>query len=210
MEGSRLRILKLLQRHNRATVDWLSKEMGLASATVRRHLDILQRDQLVTFDQVKKKTGRPEYTYHLTEVGQETLPKEYDRLIVRLLNEISSISKSDSRNLDGTGVLNLAFQRMADRTLSEMSTNALTTTKHRLAAAVAFLEKEKFEPEMQETNGSVRILLHNCPYRSVALGNRAVCTYDHLVLSRILGSEAVQQGCIGANDDVCCYEVPAA
>ena len=91
MEGSRLRILRLLQRQEHASVEQLSKEMELASATVRRHLDILQRDQLVSFTQVKKKTGRPEHTYYLTETGQETLPKNYSSLLSRLLEEIRSL-----------------------------------------------------------------------------------------------------------------------
>ncbi len=34
------------------TVDELAKDIGLAPATIRRHLDILQRDQLAAFEQV--------------------------------------------------------------------------------------------------------------------------------------------------------------
>ena len=54
MEGTRLGILTLLQRQS-ATVDQLRTELGLAAATVRRHLDILQRDRLVTFQAVRRK-----------------------------------------------------------------------------------------------------------------------------------------------------------
>ena len=49
MEGTRLRILEHLQQENQ-TVGGLATIMGLAPATVRRHLDILQRDHLIPPD----------------------------------------------------------------------------------------------------------------------------------------------------------------
>ena len=69
MEGARLRILQLLQKHSNDTVEGLANAIGLAPATIRRHLDILQRDRLVTFEEVRKRTGRPEYSFYLTEGG---------------------------------------------------------------------------------------------------------------------------------------------
>ena len=43
METTRQTILGILRRH-KATVDDLTTELGLAPATVRRHLDILARE----------------------------------------------------------------------------------------------------------------------------------------------------------------------
>ena len=54
MEGTRLRILQLLQRNSCDTVDGLAKSIGLAPATIRRHLDILQCDRFVSFEEVRK------------------------------------------------------------------------------------------------------------------------------------------------------------
>ena len=71
MEGPRLRILQLLQKNTNDTVGGLAQAIGLAVATIRRHLDILRRDPLVAFEEVRKKTGRPEYSFFLTEDGQE-------------------------------------------------------------------------------------------------------------------------------------------
>ena len=59
METTRQTILSILRRRRRATVDELTKELGLAPATVRRHLDILARDSHVEVSQVRRKTGRP-------------------------------------------------------------------------------------------------------------------------------------------------------
>ncbi len=207
MDGPRLQILKLLQRQGHASVDQLSREVDLASATIRRHLDILQRDHLVTFEQVRKKTGRPEYTYFLTEAGQEFLPKDYGRLLGRLLQGISSLSRDDVTDRGGTELLQLIFQRMASQTVARTQSTDNEPFPQRVAKAVAVLQQERFEPEVQESDGTVRILLHNCPFRSAALGNGSVCTYDSLVISTILGADVSQEKCIHKNDDACCYVV---
>ena len=47
----------------------MAQAMGLASATVRRHLDILQRDHLVSWTEARRQTGRPHYVFFLTENG---------------------------------------------------------------------------------------------------------------------------------------------
>jgi len=50
MEGTRHRILQQLQKKTNDSVGGLAGSMGLAPATIRRHLDILQRDRLVAFE----------------------------------------------------------------------------------------------------------------------------------------------------------------
>ena len=205
MEGSRLRILRLLQRQVHASVEQLSKEMELASATVRRHLDILQRDQLVSFAQVKKKTGRPEHAYYLTESGQEALPKDYSSLLSRLLEEMSALSREEVSGLGGDGVVELAFQRMAEHTVERVPLSSSDSLQDRIARATDVLKAEKFEPSIEESNGSVRISLHNCPFRAVALKTDSICTYDRLVLSSILGNDVKLEQCMRGGDEACCY-----
>ena len=207
MDGPRQEILKLLQRHDRASVDQLSREVGLASATIRRHLDILQRDQLITYGQLKKRTGRPEYTYYLTELGQESMPKDYGRLVGRLLRELSSLSPADVMDQCGAELLQLLFRRMASQTAAMTQVSVDEPFSQRLTKAVAVLQQERFDPEVQEVDGTVSILLHNCPFRSAALENDSVCTYDSLVLSTVLGTSVSQEKCIHNNDSVCCYVV---
>ena len=205
MEGSRPRILNLLQRHQHATVDQLSRHMDLASATVRRHLDILQRDQLVAYQQVKKKTGRPEYLYYLTEAGQESLPKGYDRILGHLLKEMSSLSQAEVGNRNGEDLLQLLFRRMAQQTAASKHMELQEPLTQRVASAVSILEEEQFQPEVEEVDGSFRILLRNCPFRRVALENQHVCEYDRAILSTILRTDVVREQCIRKGHDTCCY-----
>ena len=90
MVGTRLQILVTLQRNGRETVENLARSLELVLATIRHHMDILQRDHLISFQEVKRPTGRPEYSFFLTEAGHEALPKNYGRLLDSLFQEISS------------------------------------------------------------------------------------------------------------------------
>ena len=58
MVGSRLQILQTLQRNGRETVESLARSLKLAPAAIRRHMDILQRGRFISFQEVKRPTGR--------------------------------------------------------------------------------------------------------------------------------------------------------
>ena len=78
METTRQTILGILRRRQ-ATVGDLTTELGLAPATIRRHLDILARDGHVDVSQVRRRTGRPHYLFSLSEgppqIDYDGLPK---------------------------------------------------------------------------------------------------------------------------------------
>lgn len=210
MEGSRLRILNILQQHNRATVDQLAHHMGLAPATVRRHLDILQRDRLVTFQQVKKKTGRPENAYYLTEEGQESLPKGYDGFLRRLLEELPRLTRDEVGNRSGEELLLLLFRRMAQRVAADAEQSQEDSFSEGVARVVTILERERFQPEVAQVGGSFDIRIHNCPLRSIALKNRSVCAYDTILLSSLLGPNVVLEHCIMDENSGCRHRVHPA
>ncbi|MBI4200561.1 MAG: ArsR family transcriptional regulator [Chloroflexi bacterium] len=207
-EGSRQQILQLLQRRSFATVDDLARQTGLASATVRRHLDILQRDHLVAYRQVRKKAGRPEYSYFLTDTGQETLPKSYGRLLGLLVGELAALPEEETRGLTGEALVRHAMGRLATRAVQAVPQAPREKGfSGRVARAQAVLAQEEFAPEVERVNGSVRVHLHNCPFRTVALRNPVLCSYDSTLLTSALGQEVVLERCIRDGSLSCTYLV---
>jgi predicted ArsR family transcriptional regulator len=115
VETTRERILAILRRSDGATIDQLAAEVGLAGATVRRHLDVLLRDGHVTIQQSRGRTGRPRYVFFLTQSGADLFPHHYVRLTHRLLDEILSLETRETEGRDGRALAGLVFDRMADR-----------------------------------------------------------------------------------------------
>ena len=206
MEGTRLRILQLLQKNVNDTVDGLARAIGLAPATIRRHLDILQRDRLVAFEEVRKKTGRPEYSFYLTEEGQETLPKDYDLLLNMLIQELAALPVEDTKGRDGEQILALVFQRASSQIWDTYEGRVKgQDLRYRLASLMKLLDQQDFFPEAEVVGGTLRIKLLNCPFRSVALQNKAVCSFDANLISSMLDLELKQDACIHDGDTGCTY-----
>ena len=206
MEGTRLRILQLLQRNGNDTVEGLARPIGLAPATIRRHLDILQRDRLVSFEEVRKRTGRPEYSFFLTEAGQEALPKDYDMLLGLVIQELASLTTEDTNGRDGEEVLGLLFERLSEKAWREHERDLQgKNLEDRLSALVGVLAEGDFFPEAEVVDGTLRIRLLNCPFRSVALKNAAVCSFDSNLISAMLDIDVARDACIHDGDTGCTY-----
>ncbi|MBI3952999.1 MAG: winged helix-turn-helix transcriptional regulator [Chloroflexi bacterium] len=195
METRRTQILTIIQRRDGATVEELAKELELAPATVRRHLDILQRDGLVRFAESHHGVGRPSYVYSLTQQGQEQLPREYDWLAGRFMQEVSNLGPEELRELaSGKSLVELVIGRIAgskaapyvgqlvgkdfDRTVQEMT---------------RILNEEHYAADAQEAPDGYRIRLHNCPYQQVATSQHALCSLDAEFIHSLLGRPVVKE-----------------
>ena len=189
----------------------LSKSIGLASATIRRHLDILQRDQFVAYEEVHKKTGRPEYSFFLTEAGQEALPKDYAQLLDMVVKGLSGLNAEDTNKKNGQQILEIVFERLADEVATSYKTEiAGKDLGQRLAVLTSYLEKNHFSPQAEVSGGDLQIRLLNCPFRAVALHYEDVCGFDRNVISSLLHRQITQQNCINHGDGGCSYTTKLA
>ena len=66
---TRRELVNLLKKQGTVDADELATRMGLSTSAVRQQLTALQRDGLVTFDEVKHGLGRPRHRYRLTSAG---------------------------------------------------------------------------------------------------------------------------------------------
>ncbi|MES4787355.1 MAG: ArsR family transcriptional regulator, partial [Nitrospiraceae bacterium] len=84
MDGSRLEILRIINEHPNCTVNDIAEALGLAPISVRYHLNLLERDNLIGIKKVRGAVGRPFNTYCITNAGREQLPHAYDLLAERM------------------------------------------------------------------------------------------------------------------------------
>ncbi|MBI4299357.1 MAG: ArsR family transcriptional regulator [Chloroflexi bacterium] len=206
VDGTRLRILHLVQRQGQATVDNLAQMLEMAPATIRRHLDILQRQHLISFREVRKKTGRPEYSFYLTESGQEHLPKDYHKLLSLLLQAMTSLKGVEIDGKEGTELLEYLLARISEQVVQGHAIPVTgQSTSGKLAVLLDMLRKEDFLPEAEETAKGIRITLLNCPFRYVAMENSAICAFDSHLISTILQAPVRQEACIRDGHPCCTY-----
>lgn len=210
MEDVRSRILQLLQRTSTATVEQLSHTLALAPATVRRHLDILQRDSLISYRVIRRKAGRPEHAYYLTEQGQESLPKNYHMLLGLLVKETAITPSANCPDGASQSLAEDLLARVSQRVAEphQVTLNGASFVE-RLRITLKVLSQQHFSPEMEDSgNGqAIRIRLLNCPFRAIALESPAVCSYDQGLIARLTDATVTQEQCIHYGEESCCYLV---
>ncbi|MBI4308589.1 MAG: ArsR family transcriptional regulator [Chloroflexi bacterium] len=209
MDGTRPQILDFLLRQRTATVEDMAASFNLAPATLRRHLDILQRDNLVAYQRVRRKAGRPEYAYFLTEEGMDRLPKSYGRLLATLMQEIGAMTAEDVAGHDGRQILEMVCRRVGER-LVERHAGRVNGKgfEGQLAELVRILSEEDFYPELDWASPDrLRIRLMNCPYRCAAQGNHAVCCADMALIKNVLHTDVEREQCLADGSPSCSYLV---
>lgn len=209
MRSTKSEILALLKRSDGATVDELASRLGLAPMTVRQHLTVLERDELVDAQEVRRPTGRPHYLYRLTEDGHRKLAGGFDRLLLLLVEQASEIGPED---LAGTPderrarLFRRAAESLAARHRTEVAALAGAAQMERVAA---ILRSHGGFPEIEDLGGAYELRDFSCVFRS-SVGEEIACAWHEAFLTAILET-TVRASREPAHCAACCrYIVPAA
>ncbi|MFN8556984.1 MAG: ArsR family transcriptional regulator [Dehalococcoidia bacterium] len=183
------RLLGLLRRHGARTVDDLVTATGLAAMTVRQHLAALERDGLVQVAGARGGPGRPRHVYSLTDAGEETFPKRYDRFAAALLRVIGDLDGHELLGLTPAQKQELALVRLAEREAGpHLRRLARASLPQRVAAVTNLLQAEGGMAEWERTEDGYEIRDYNCVYRRLAQGQPSVCLWHLNLLGRLLGA----------------------
>ena len=200
MQETRKNILEYLRHHGTASVHELAEHLALSIGTVRHHLNVLERDDLVENQELRHGVGRPRLVYTLSPAGLEAFPKKYDWLSNALLDELKA-------RLDPT-MVSTVLRGIARRVLDKYQPDLEGTTLHeRAEILVQIMGKEGFETELEHTeDGRIRIVQNSCPYRSVVHEHNEVCQLDAEMIHQVLQQPIQRKCCMLHGDHSCVFE----
>jgi predicted ArsR family transcriptional regulator len=209
MEGTRVRIVELLRERGKVTVEDLTRVLDVAPATVRRHLDVLQRDGQVALQSVRRATGRPHYVFTLTQAGRNLLPGHYISITARMIRELLSLRPADTQGKDGRGVALLTFERMTS-SLLQACERQVTAARlpERLRQAVDALAEGGLVVEAAAKRGGYLLKVRDCPCRWADSTREGACRQAESLLARLIKAPIRQE--LDEERDVCAYFVPDA
>jgi predicted ArsR family transcriptional regulator len=188
VQSTKTLILTSIKRSGGSTVDELAQALDLAPMTVRQHLASLQRDDLVLAEPVRRARGRPHYVYRLTQRGEDTFPKRYDRLAEALLQEVSRLEADEIENLAPDDKARLVLHRVADRLadayVPKVRGRAL---EEQVAAVTEMLRADGGFAEWEKTESGYVISDYNCLFGHTPLQDGRRCEWHFYILSRMLG-----------------------
>jgi predicted ArsR family transcriptional regulator len=190
VETTRTKILDILRKRREATIDDLTHALQLAPATIRRHLDILQRDGYVSVRPVRRETGRPHYAFSLTQAGEALFPQHYIRTTNALIEEMLALGPQDTEGKSGKEIASIVFERMADR-LARSYAPRVTAARlgERVEQAADALASEGIIFEVEPVEAGYVLWGRGCPCRRLAEKHPEVCGHDRALLARLIGAE---------------------
>lgn len=182
--------MALLQHGTGLTVEALTGSLGLAAATIRRHLDVLQRDGHVEREAVRRSTGRPHYAFMLTQAGRDLAPGHYAGVAKLVMSQLLALTVADTRGKDGAAVALLALERMNGALLQACQGHVTASTlTGRLEQAVEALAAGGLMLDTTPESGGFQITVRDCPCRCAGSAQEAVCRRSQAMLGKLLKAE---------------------
>jgi predicted ArsR family transcriptional regulator len=200
----RQQIIDYLKEKKQATVGELAGAVALTPMAVRYHLNVLQKDNLITAPAVRRPAGRgrPQQMYILTEAADDLFPVDYYILIDYLLDELKSQF--------GEASLEALFGRIARRLAQEAPpAREDQTIEERLDEVIGFLRGKGFVVDWEAEEDHYLIHAYSCPYRQIARQYGHVCLLDQQVIGGMLNTNPRRTACLTRGDSQCTYRVSA-
>lgn len=198
---TRASILVQLLSEDLSALD-LEEELGVNESAVRRHLDILEREDYVGHHFEKASQGRPKKLYRLTQEGREIFPQKTPLLFSLLAKSI----KEEYGEGDLQELLSSAADKLATRLASQITSES---REERLEDLVESLDKFGFYPKFTEKEGDYFITYRNCVFGEVTgeLREQLCEMHRQIVRDVISGCKIEQQKSRVRGDNLCVHRL---
>lgn len=181
------KIMELLKKKANLTVNELSKSLGITEMAVRKHLNILERDSLLTINEIRQPMGRPLLVYSLSSKADQFFPNNYENLTVEFLHDL--------KELHGEEVIEYLLEKRSER----QKKNYLPQIEN-----LSFDEKIRKLNDIQNSKGymaelskvddhTYELIEYNCPIIAVAKEYKKACACETEMFKEVLGTEQVRR-----------------
>jgi DeoR family transcriptional regulator, suf operon transcriptional repressor len=201
MKSTREKILRTLLAFPGSTINDLAEAVGINGISIRHHLTALEAEDLVTASEERHGVGRPRLIYSLTDRGIEKFPTSYLRLTQRIMDSLSAkMSPSELKALfEEIGA------EIAEPYQIGLEGNSLDA---RIKLVKTALTNEGLIVEVKKNEDHYLLTSLSCPYYRIGMDYPVVCTLDHTLISKLVGTPVEIESCICEGSDRCTFTIP--
>jgi predicted ArsR family transcriptional regulator len=203
-------VARLILELGPSTAATLGGRLGLTPAAIRRHLDNLIDEQMITTRTARaygnRGRGRPAKVYVITDQGRSAFEHAYDDLATSALRFLAEKAGPQA-------VAEFARRQVADlesRYQSAVSTSGtLSERVHVLAEALSadgYAAAAGPAPTIGAATGE-QICQHHCPVAHVAAEFPQLCEAETEAFGRLLGAPVQRLATIAHGDGICTTHV---
>ncbi|MDV5171266.1 helix-turn-helix transcriptional regulator [Photobacterium rosenbergii] len=197
------KILYRMKREGPVTAKILAEEFQLTTMGVRQHLQGLEEDGLVDFEDIKAKVGRPTRHWHLTQKGHRRFADRHGDLIIQMLDSVEE--------LFGQEGLGKVVDRREDQTFEQYQAQlaGVENIAEKLQILTTLREREGYMAELHQDGEDFVLIENHCPICHAAQRCPSLCQSELAVFQRLLGNEyqVNRQEHIIAGERRCAYRI---
>ena len=183
------------------SVDGIACAVGVSKVGVRRHLDLLSRDGLVSFETEQRERGRPGRVYFLTDKAELLFPNSYKALALGVIHKVGLVF--------GPQAVKTVLRREADDVSMSLSADVQGLTFEKRVKRLSILVDERgYNVSLRKLrDGSYSWKQRNCPLLAVASVYCQLCDDELRAYRDLLETEVVRDCRIAAGAKSCDYRI---
>ena len=186
----------------------LGDSLGLKPAAIRRHLDAMLAEGLVTererVQRGPRGRGRPAKAFVLTAAARESFPHFYDGIATAALRWIAEHGGEAAVSAFAAAQVS-ALEERCSAVLREAGEDPIA----RAEALAEALTAEGYAANATAIASGGQLCQHHCPVAHVAAEFPQLCDAETAVISRLIGTHVQRLATIAHGDGVCTTHIPA-
>ncbi|TYC51956.1 transcriptional regulator [Rhodobacterales bacterium] len=182
-DRTRTRLLNALKSSGPRTAAELAERLNVTSVAIRQHLDGLQQEELVRFEDVRGSVGRPKRIWSLTSAGHRQFPDNHSNLVAGLLGGVAELFGED-------GIEQLIAHREAQtrRHYLDVMSDA-SGLSDKVAMLAEMRTREGYMAEVVEENEGFWLIENHCSICAAATACQGFCRSELSLFRDVLGPD---------------------
>lgn len=200
VEPPRDAALRILKIRREMTLIEMQRALGITETAVRRHLQRLQRDGLVSCTPRSLARGRPVNIYQLTQKAvTDYFPTGYEELAARMLDTVFDTEGH-------RGVFDALVEANRTKIKQLAAQFVLLPLRDRVEGIAAYFREQGYMTDYRALPGGRFFLYHqNCAIYNLAAKYRQLCFVELKLIEALAGTRAARQQYIFKNQPICGY-----
>lgn len=201
-------LVVLLRQVGPSSPDQLAARLGASRTGILQQLRALESAELVMRRTERHGVGRPRHLYDVTADAQDLFPSNYDGLAAGLLAAIEAVGGGDLMDEIFAARRRQSVSRMKARLADRLRPGASLAEKVRELAVIQDEQGYLAQAEIN-SDGTIRLVEHNCAILEVARGTTRACVAELALFGEVLDADVIRDSHIAAGDRCCTYRVVA-
>ena len=197
---TKAKIISFLKEFGEATVLDLAEYLSLTQMAIRKHLNSLSIQGLISTKKINNRVGRPKIIYSMFKNPNEKTDGQ--QFAVELLDAVKE-SYGDNVVIDLISKRNNKFlERNRDRLVSK-------TTIEKIYETAKIFNENGYDTDVEEDHLNQKILIKHkiCPFPEIASKHAFLCVSETGMLESFIGTKIERICHLCAGDKCCIYEV---